>query len=50
MDKHTTPEIIPDFSSLLLTSKKIQFLNKKDSLDIINYFLESHIKVNNPSL
>jgi ornithine decarboxylase len=41
MDKYTTPEIIPELSSLI-SSKKIEILNKEDTLDIINYFLEKH--------
>lgn len=38
---YTTSEIIPEISSLI-SSKKIQILDKTDSLDIINYFLETH--------
>ena len=34
-------EIIPEISSLI-TSKKIQILDKTDILDIINHFLETH--------
>lgn len=41
MDKYTTSEIIPELSSLI-SSKRIEILNKEDSLDIINYFLEKH--------
>lgn len=41
MDQYCTSEIIPDISSLI-TSKKIQVLDKTDMLDIINYFLETH--------
>lgn len=41
MDKYTTSEIIPELSSLI-SSKKIEILNKEDTLDIINYFLEKH--------
>ena len=38
---YTTSEIIPEISSLI-SSKKIQILDKTDSLDIINHFLETH--------
>jgi len=41
MDQYTTSEIIPEISSLI-TSKKIQVIDKTDILDIINYFLETH--------
>lgn len=41
MDKYATSEIIPELSSLI-SSKKIEILNKEDTLDIINYFLEKH--------
>jgi ornithine decarboxylase len=41
MEKYTTPELIPELSSLI-SSKKIDILNKDDLLDIINYFLERH--------
>lgn len=41
MEKYTTSELIPELSSLI-SSKKIEILNKDDSLDIINYFLERH--------
>ena len=41
MDQFFTSEIIPEISSLI-TSKKIQVLDKSDILDIINYFLETH--------
>ena len=41
MEKYTTPEIIPELSSLI-SSKKIEILNKDDLLDTINYFLERH--------
>jgi ornithine decarboxylase len=38
---YTTSEIIPEISSLI-SSKKIQIIDKTDSLDIINHFLETH--------
>lgn len=41
MEQYTTSEIIPEISSLI-TSKKIQVLDKTDMLDIINHFLELH--------
>jgi ornithine decarboxylase len=41
MEQYTISEIIPDISSLI-TSKKIQVIDKTDILDIINYFLETH--------
>ena len=41
MEQYFTSEIIPEISSLI-TSKKIQVLDKSDMLDIINHFLESH--------
>lgn len=41
MEQYTTSEIIPEISSLI-TSKKIQVIDKTDTLDIINYFLETH--------
>lgn len=41
MDQYTISEIIPEISSLI-TSKRIQVIDKTDTLDIINYFLESH--------
>jgi ornithine decarboxylase len=41
MEQYFTSEIIPEISSLI-TSKKIQVLDKTDILDIINYFLETH--------
>jgi hypothetical protein len=43
MEKYTTSEIIPELSSLI-SSKKIEILNKEDMLDIINHFLEKHNK------
>jgi len=41
MDQYSTSEIIPEISSLI-TSKKIQVMDKTDMLDIINHFLETH--------
>ena len=41
MEQYTISEIIPEISSLI-TSKKIQVIDKTDTLDIINYFLETH--------
>jgi len=41
MEQYFTSEIIPEISSLI-TSKKIQVLDKTDMLDIINHFLETH--------
>lgn len=42
METYTsTSEIIPEISSLI-SSKKIQIIDKTDILDIINYFLETH--------
>jgi ornithine decarboxylase len=41
MDQFSTSEIIPELSSLI-SSKKIQVLDKTDTLDIINHFLETH--------
>lgn len=41
MEQYFTSEIIPEISSLI-TSKKIQVLDKTDILDIINHFLETH--------
>ena len=41
MEQYTTSEIIPELSSLI-TSKKIQVIDKTDMLDIINHFLEIH--------
>ena len=38
---YTTSEIIPEISSLI-SSKKIQIIDKTDGLDIINHFLETH--------
>ena len=40
MEQYFTSEIIPEISSLI-TSKKIQVLDKTDILDIINHFMES---------
>lgn len=40
-EQYTTSEIIPEISSLI-TTKKVQVLDKTDILDIINYFLEIH--------
>jgi ornithine decarboxylase len=40
MEQYFTTEIIPEISSLI-TSKKIQVLDKTDILDIINYFMET---------
>lgn len=41
MEQYFTSEIIPEISSLI-TSKKIQVLDKTDILEIINHFLETH--------
>lgn len=41
MEQHFLSEILPEISSLI-TSKKIQVLDKTDILDIINHFLETH--------
>lgn len=41
MEQYTISEIIPDISSLI-TSKKIQVIDRTDILDIINHFLETH--------
>jgi ornithine decarboxylase len=41
MEQYSTPEIIPEMSSLI-SSKKVEVLNKEDVLDIINHFLETH--------
>lgn len=40
MEQYFTSEIIPEISSLI-TSKKIQVLDKTDILDIINHFMET---------
>lgn len=40
MEQYFTSEIIPEISSLI-TSKKIQVLDKTDVLDIINHFMET---------
>jgi ornithine decarboxylase len=41
MEQYFTSEIIPEISSLI-TSKKVQVLDKTEMLDIINHFLETH--------
>ena len=41
MEQYSTSEIIPEISSLI-SSKKIQIMDKTDILDIINHFLETH--------
>jgi ornithine decarboxylase len=40
-NQYSTPQLIPEISSLI-SSKKIEVINKEDPLDIINYFLEKH--------
>jgi len=40
-NQYSTPELIPEISSLI-SSKKIEVLNKEDMYAIINYFLEKH--------
>jgi ornithine decarboxylase len=39
--EYTTSDVIPEISSLIST-KKIQVIDKTDTLDIINHFLETH--------
>jgi ornithine decarboxylase len=41
MEQYAISELIPELSSLI-SSKKIEVLDKEDMYDIINYFLESH--------
>ncbi len=41
MESYNTSEIIPELSSLI-SEKKIEIINKTDTLDIINFFLEKH--------
>lgn len=41
MDSYNTSEIIPELSSLI-SERKIEIINKTETLDIINFFLEKH--------